>query len=381
MKKMKKIIGCLSLVLLALGAVAQEKQTVHSVIVEWREAEWYKTQERLWKAEIDKNNQNGEAWMNYYGAVRALRILSEANSAEQKKYYNQCDKIAKDVYALMPNTFEGNYIMYWNGKLGENDEKYLTKAYEFRPEDPRVLLDYLIKSELERDTVTFSKVAKKLYEVNRMPSGALNWAYNVLTEVSENGIVFTAGDNDTYALWIVQEGLNYRKDVTVINSYMIQMDDYRSKLFKEMGIAPLEMDKKNPGSTAFFKQIFENNAKIPVHVSTSASGLFTDSTITDHLYLTGLTYIYSLEDVENIAVIKRNFEKRFLLDHLIKNFSYSYGDLDSRIKHMYLPGLMKLYVHSKTADDLEGIAYYKGLIDSIAKELDIEAEIQKALTE
>lgn len=378
---MKKIIGCLSLVLLALGAVAQEKQTVHSVIVEWREAEWYKTQERLWKAEIDENNQNGEAWMNYYGAVRALRILSEANSAEQKKYYNQCDKIAKDVYALMPNTFEGNYIMYWNGKLGENDEKYLTKAYEFRPEDPRVLLDYLIKSELERDTVTFSKVAKKLYEVNRMPSGALNWAYNVLTEVSENGIVFTAGDNDTYALWIVQEGLNYRKDVTVINSYMIQMDDYRSKLFKEMGIAPLEMDKKNPGSTAFFKQIFENNAKIPVHVSTSASGLFTDSTITDHLYLTGLTYIYSLEDVENIAVIKRNFEKRFLLDHLIKNFSYSYGDLDSRIKHMYLPGLMKLYVHSKAADDLEGIAYYKGLIDSIAKELDIEAEIQKALAE
>ncbi len=378
---MKKIIGCLSFVFLALGAVAQEKQTVHSVIVEWREAEWYKTQEKLWKAEIDENNQNGEAWMNYYGAVRALRILSEANSAEQKKYYDQCDKIAKDVYALMPNTFEGNYIMYWNGKLGENDEKYLTKAYEFRPEDPRVLLDYLIKSELERDTVTFSKVAKKLYEVNRMPSGALNWAYNVLTEVSENGIVFTAGDNDTYALWIVQEGLNYRKDVTVINSYLIQMDDYRSKLFKEMGIAPLEMDKKNPGSIGFFKQIFENNAKIPVHVSTSASGLFTDSTITDHLYLTGLTYIYSLEDVENIAIIKRNFEKRFLLDHLIKNFSYSYGDLDSRIKHMYLPGLMKLYVHSKTADDLEGIANYKGLIDSIAKELDIEDEIQKALTE
>lgn len=378
---MKKLIGCLSLVFLSVGTFAQEKQTVHSVIVEWRDVEWYKTQEKLWKADIDKNNQNGEAWLNYYGAVRALRICSEANSAEQKKYTELCNKIAKDVNALMPNTFEGNYIMYWNGKLGENDEKYLSKAYEFRPEDPRVLLDYLIKSELERDTATFSKVAKKLYEINRMPSGSLNWAYNVLTEVSENGIVFTAGDNDTYALWIAQEGLNYRKDVTVINSYMIQLDDYRAKLFKEKGLAPLEMDKKNPGSTVFFKQIFENNAKIPVHVATSASGLFTDSTITDNLYLTGLTYIYSLEDVENIAVIKRNFEKRFLLDHLTKTFSYSYGDLDSRIKHMYLPGLMKLYSHSKTADDLEGIAYYKGLIDSIAKELDIEADIQKALAE
>lgn len=380
---MKKIVACLSIMVLALGANAQiqVKQTVHSVIVEWRDAEWYKTQEKLWKAEVELNNQNGEAWMNYYGAVRALRILSADQSAEQKKYLGLCTKIAKDAYAAMPNSFEGNYIMYWNGKLGENDEKYLIKAYELNPDDPRALLDYLIKSEIERDTATFSKIAKKLYEINRMPSGALNWAYNVLTEVSENGIVFTAGDNDTYALWIVQEAMNYRKDVTVMNSYMIQLDDYRSKLFKELGLAPLKMDPKNPGSTDFFKQIFENKANIPVHVSTSASGLFTDSTITDNLYLTGLTYIYSLEDVENIAVIKRNFEKRFLLDHLTKTFSYSYGDLDARIKHMYLPGLMKLYSHSKTADDLEGIAYYKGLIDSIAKELDIEADIQKALAE
>lgn len=380
---MKKIVACLSIMVLALGANAQiqVKQTVHSVIVEWRDAEWYKTQEKLWKAEVELNNQNGEAWMNYYGAVRALRILSADESAEQKKYLELCTKIAKDAYAAMPNSFEGNYIMYWNGKLGENDEKYLIKAYELNPDDPRALLDYLIKSEIERDTATFSKIAKKLYEINRMPSGALNWAYNVLTEVSENGIVFTAGDNDTYALWIVQEAMNYRKDVTVMNSYMIQLDDYRSKLFKELGLAPLKMDPKNPGSTDFFKQIFENKANIPVHVSTSASGLFTDSTITDNLYLTGLTYIYSLEDVENIAVIKRNFEKRFLLDHLTKTFSYSYGDLDARIKHMYLPSLMKLYFHSKTADDLEGIAYYKGLIDSIAKELDIEADIQKALAE
>jgi hypothetical protein len=199
----------------------------------------------------------------------------------------------------------------------------------------------------------------------------------VLNEVSENGIVLTAGDNDTYALWIAQEGLNYRKDIKVINTSLILFDDYRSKLFKEMGIGPIALD--NP--TLFFKQIFENKAKIPVHVSTSASSEFKDSSITDHLYLTGLTYLYSLEDVENIAVIKRNFEKRFLLDHLTKTFSYSYGDLDARIKHMYLPGLMKLYFHSKTADDLEGIAYYKGLIDAIAKELDIEEEIKKALEE
>lgn len=376
---MKKIIGSLSLVLLIFGATAQEKQTVHSVIVEWRDVEWYKTQEKLWKAEIDKNKKNNEAWMNYYSAVRAIRNCSYNNQKELKLYTELGHKIANDLYATLPESFEANYIMYWDRGLGDNDEKFLAKAYQLKPNDPRVLLDYLINSEIKRDKETFSRVARKLFEINRISSGALNWGYNVLTEVTENGIVFTAGDNDTYALWIVQEALNYRKDVTVINTSMIQLDDYRAKLFKEKGIAPFDFDKNELFETKLFKHIFENNAKISVHVSTSASAQFTDTTITENLYLTGLTYVYSKVDVENIAVIKRNFEKRFLLDHLTKTFSYSYGDLDSRIKHMYLPGLMKLYFHSKTADDLEGIVYYKGLIDAIAKELKIEAEIQKAL--
>ncbi|MCF8409476.1 MAG: hypothetical protein K9G36_10950 [Crocinitomicaceae bacterium] len=378
---MKKIIGSLSLVLFIFGATAQEKQTVHSVVVEWRDVEWYKTQEKLWKAEIDKNKKNNEAWMNYYSAVRAIRNCSYDNQKELKLYTELGHKIANDLFATLPESFEANYIMYWDRGLGDNDEKYLAKAYQLKPNDPRVLLDYLINSEIKRDKETFSRVAKKLFEINRISSGALNWGYNVLTEVSENGIVFTAGDNDTYALWIVQEALNYRKDVTVINTSMIQLDDYRAKLFKEKGIAPFDFDKNELFETKLFKHIFENNAKISVHVSTSASAQFTDTTITENLYLTGLTYIYSKVDVENIAVIKRNFEKRFLLDHLTKTFSYSYGDLDSRIKHMYLPGLMKLYFHSKTADDLEGIVYYKGLIDAIAKELKIEAEIHKALAE
>ena len=378
---MKKIIGSLSLVLLFFGATAQEKQTVHSVIVEWHDVEWYKTQEKLWKAEIDKNKKNNEAWINYYSAVRAIRNCSYDNQNDLQLYTELGHKIANDLFATLPESFEANYIMYWDRGLGDNDEKFLAKAYQLKPNDPRVLLDYLINSEIKRDKETFSRVARKLFEINRISSGALNWGYNVLTEVSENGIVFTAGDNDTYALWIVQEALNYRKDVTVINTSMIQLDDYRAKLFKEKGIAPFEFDKNELFEIKLFKHIFENKTNISVHVSTSASAQFTDTTITENLYLTGLTYIYSKVDVENIAVIKRNFEKRFLLDHLTKTFSYSYGDLDSRIKHMYLPGLMKLYFHSKTADDLEGIVYYKGLIDAIAKELKIEAEIQKALAE
>ena len=45
-------------------------QKVETPVKVHHSAEWYKTQERLWKAEIDKNPKNEEAWKNYYCAVR-----------------------------------------------------------------------------------------------------------------------------------------------------------------------------------------------------------------------------------------------------------------------------------------------------------------------
>jgi hypothetical protein len=377
---MKKIVGSLCLLLMVSNLMAQKKEMVHSIIVEWHEVDWYKSQEKLWKADIDKNKKDAEAWINYYSAVRALRNCSD--DSKERGFYNELGhQIAKDLMKALPESFEANYVMYWDSGLGNSDEKNLKKAYELRPNDPRVLLDYLILSELKRDKLMFTNTAKKLFEMNRMPVGAINWAYNVLTEVSENGIVFTAGDNDTYALWITQEGMNYRKDVTVINTSLIQMGDYRSKIFTEKGISPFNWAPESMSEHEIFQHIFSNSVNIPVHVSTSASGQFNDSIILDHLYLTGLTYIYSDKIVDNVSVLKRNFEKKFLLDHLTRTFSYSIGDLDSRIKYMYVPGLIKLYQNAKAVEDLEGISRYKNLLESIGAELHIESEIQKAMTE
>ena len=60
---MKKIVCSLLLALITLSVKAQEKQTVHSIIVEWHETEWYLTQEKLCKADVDKDNKNAYALM------------------------------------------------------------------------------------------------------------------------------------------------------------------------------------------------------------------------------------------------------------------------------------------------------------------------------
>ena len=84
--KAKHMIIAAAVALVSLGSVAmaqttEEKETTQKVetpVKVKHSAEWYKTQERLWKAEIDKNPKNEEAWKNYYKAVRYQSWFDES---------------------------------------------------------------------------------------------------------------------------------------------------------------------------------------------------------------------------------------------------------------------------------------------------------------
>lgn len=61
-------------------------------------------------------------------------------------------------------------------------------------------------------------------------SSAHDLAYNYLSSCAKNGIIFTAGDNDTFPLWYLQEVENKSTDVRVCNTSLFDTDWYTNQM-------------------------------------------------------------------------------------------------------------------------------------------------------
>ncbi|MBL4862872.1 MAG: SUMF1/EgtB/PvdO family nonheme iron enzyme [Crocinitomicaceae bacterium] len=375
-----KLISGLIAICIASMLYAQEPENVYPITKETREFNWYELQFGLWKKEIDANPKNANAWYNYYSAARAMRLISLPDSDIEKMYLRICDEIALEALKTIPETFEGNYIAYWNSPVIGADYTHVLKAHELDPTDSRAFDAVAIHYELKRDKSKFNEMCKKMFEANFLPYSLMNWGYNVLSELDDNAIVFTAGDNDTYALWLVQQVNGFRTDVTVLNTYLARIPEYRASVFKELNMSDYQLDDESDSFEGLYQHVFNNQQRIPTYVSTSAIHQFEKPELKENLYLTGLTYKYSKTNIDNISIIRRNYEKRYLMDYVKEKFAFHIGDeVTDRVNAMYLPSMIKLYKHYASSEEGEKMKELEQLIIVISEKSGQQSEIFELL--
>ncbi len=382
---MKKMLFVALVLFAGMAAMAQKPEKIVSFVREAHECDWYKTQAELWEKETSKNKKNAEAWMYYYLSSRYKTMLCAENQyspseAEMQTLNDILDRMGK----TLPESYEYNYLMFYNGGHDSSKSKYLLKAFEMSPERTEIYPDLIVYYELNGKYAEKKSILEKVQKKIPYSPGLMAWNYNALLPVEKNAIVLTGGDNDTYMKWALQDVYGIRKDVQVINMSLILVEDYRKRLFEEAGIAPfnVKIDSSNyiNYTGLIIEHICENSGNRPVYICNTMSEN-NYSSLKDSLYLEGLVYKYSPQRYDNVAVIRRSFEHDMLLDYLVAPIT---NDISQSIVNMtnlnYVPAFLQLYDHYKLCGDIEKASNLAVLLRLIAAKSDSK-EYQKYIEE
>jgi len=355
-----------------------QKQKVYSIVKQYRSADWYAGQLQLWRQETLQHPKNAAAWLNVYTATRMLKLLQVSETQAD------LDAVVEQIKKNIPNTFECYYIQSWNGGDDPEFVDYLLKAYELDPNRPETYSGFVNSCEITRDKVNEQDFCTKWFASNDISAGLYAWNYNLLMSCDKDAILITNGDNDTYPALILQHAKDIRKDVTVLNTSLLTRQDYREACFKEMGIPLYKPVSEKEDFTQMVQHICahirKNTGRPFYYAGTVNPELYND--VKDNLYTVGLAFKYAKASFDNIAVLRKNYEKNFVKDYLkvtlTTDISQSVVD---QMNGAYLTPLLILRRHYQDAGETQALDNITTLIKLIAERSGQAAEVNQIINQ
>jgi len=385
---MKYII--IILMMIAIVAKSQKLEQIQSIVNKSKDSVFYKEQAELWKIETEKSPKNVNAWFNYYRAVKYGNYTRNINSNES------LNKIMDKMKAQIPNSFEYNYLMYYNGGNNIKYADYLLKAYKIEPKNTIAYPSLVTYCDIVGNKKLQNEVLIRWYNSNTYPTWKMYQAYNSLVGLDNNAIIFSNGDNNVYAKQLLQTNKRVRTDVRVILMSLLYIDNYYKKTLKEFKI-PVKFEdfnqfaKQNPkiGGQELMNLLLAKRVEYIAQSIKNASVYIDNSGIEqveeylkDKLYLEGIVFKFSEKEYDNITKMQLNFEQNYLFDYI--KFNYQELDKYSSQKHAtgnYITFLSELYDFYKLSDDINNKIKVEKLLKIIANNVGMENEISELINE
>lgn len=395
MKNMRKVV-LISIIFIGYicTIAAQKPEKIYSSVKVYKPHTYYAQQAELWWKEIEKNKSDEKAWDNYYKANRYSEMTFESSEDIQQEDWIRESPYLKDpdeIYSLIEKNIPNTYTFYRYKVVGNPSDTVMfnasLKAYKINPDNPEIYVNFVTYYEMKGNSAKRKEFNEKIYYANQISPGLLAYGYNVLMSMKPGSIILTFSDNDTYPLWLLQDVFNIRTDIVVLNTLLVLEPEYGKAIFRKINMPdassvydPLEIMHREKNIIDF---VFKNKlASRSVYVglpgwkqmvaSKKTTGYVSASSqiyeYDKNLYLEGLVLEYSTNNIDNIALLRNNFENKYALDYLRNRFEYDISDeIVARININYLPGIFKLYEHYTQSGDLSNAGKMKDLGLSIAQ--------------
>lgn len=168
-------------------------------------------------------------WKAYYDAYPSeyayANWMYAARYAEDKDYERLLKKGLKKYKANPTLLYLESMSKYWAGDNSESI-RLLERSAALDRENPdpwfMLVILYMNEGEDEQRDVAL----RHLLESGGIQDEVMDFCYNILISLDKNAIIITNGDNDTYPIWVLQNILKIRDDVTIINRSLLNSDWY-----------------------------------------------------------------------------------------------------------------------------------------------------------
>ncbi len=299
-----------------------------------------------------------------------INKYSKEISIEDQK---QLDQIVEQAKEENIDSYEYYYLEYLNRGKSIEAFQYLEKAALAYPKNVDFFDDFIYHYELTNQKNLRANYSKKLFESNTIHDALMEYNYNVLMSIEENGILITNGSDDTFPIFVLQDVKKTRTDVTVINIDMLEEQKYINQKSKD---AQLNI-KKQKNTLETLKYIIKNNPKSKIYIGHTVNQKILQE-FQKNLYLSGLTYQYATTPINNVEDAVAKYEKNFKTDQLKRPTS---NKSINQLNFNYTLPLITFIEYYKSVGDIPKYESTKALLLEIANKVGKQTFIENYISE
>lgn len=357
---MKQLLMICLLVGFFAASAELRPDLIPSKLSELKAKNWYLEKSKVWKDYLTENPTDEEGWLHFFRAAKY-------GGAD----HNELMKVSEQIGSQFPASSVYQYVLFENLGWSEEGIEKLERAFELSGKATIFLEEKLLLKEYQLEGER-AVIAHQIFEKGLINESTLKYGYNVLMSVGQDGLLFTDASHTSIPLWVLQDVMSVRKDVTIINLELATSMDYLNRKLSAESL-------KIPATREWSAVPDANPSRDFYYALTVPRKNLTE--IEDNLYVVGLASQLGSQRLDHYNSLRENIENKFLLDYLTIDFNGEPNTSTGKVlgQNYIVPFLLLKEYYDEQGLEKES-SRWKDLIISVAEKSQLKARVELMLS-